>query len=335
MAPACPPDASALLSSADFSRSDSSIMVTIFSKRLEPLISFTRRVDFPFFHHRAGVDVAVPRICGTGSASPVRGRLIDHGLALCHRTVTKESHFPYVPGPGLLPEPRAPGTSTSCPSRTSHTLLMFKDILLARSSTDFLWVHSSRISPTPSRNMMEEAVLILPRTMEMAMAVPSSTGTSIFPFARGLKAVFDIFYGSHRRENRPQWIGNKQPASVIENDPVDQFIPVLLIQSAAAASAAFVRHFHTGRAEVSEHPEDVCPALRVYRMTTSAGAFLHFHRLHGFFQAQIILKRVRLFAGQLFLTALQADPSPDFMFDFKLHYEFLFSKWKCKQCSFP
>lgn len=38
---------SALLSSVDFSRSDSSIMVTIFSKRLEPLISFTRSVISP------------------------------------------------------------------------------------------------------------------------------------------------------------------------------------------------------------------------------------------------------------------------------------------------
>ena len=35
----------------------------------------------------------------------------------------------------------------------------------------------------PSRNMIEPAVAVSPRSTETPMAVPSSTGTSILPFA--------------------------------------------------------------------------------------------------------------------------------------------------------
>ena len=46
---------------------------------------------------------------------------------------------------------------------------MFRDMLLARSPTDFLWVHSSSISPTPSRYMTEPAVSKSDRRMETVM----------------------------------------------------------------------------------------------------------------------------------------------------------------------
>ena len=61
-----------------------------------------------------------------------------------------------------------------------HTFSTFKDMLLARSATDFLWVHSSRISPTPSSSIMELAVLTSPLIRETLIAVASSTGTSSF-----------------------------------------------------------------------------------------------------------------------------------------------------------
>ena len=78
----------------------------------------------------------------------------------------------------------AAGTSTSASPLTSHTLLTFNDMLLARSSTDFLCVHSSRSPPIPRRNMTEPAVSKFPLATETPMAVASRTGTSIFPFLR-------------------------------------------------------------------------------------------------------------------------------------------------------
>ena len=85
------------------------------------------------------------------------------------------------------------GTSTSCPSLTSHTLVMFKDMLRARSPTDFLCVHSSRISPTPSRNMTEPAVSKSLLIIETPIAVASRTGTSIF-LAASVRIPFHIYF---------------------------------------------------------------------------------------------------------------------------------------------
>ena len=85
------------------------------------------------------------------------------------------------------------GTRTSCPSLTSHTLVIFKDMLRARSPTDFLWVHSSRISPMPSRNMTEPAVSKSLLIIETPMAVASRTGTSIF-LAASVQIPFQIYF---------------------------------------------------------------------------------------------------------------------------------------------
>ena len=73
-------------------------------------------------------------------------------------------------------------TNTSVPSLRSHTLPVFRDMVRARSSTDFLWVHSSSSSPIPSRNITEPAVEKSPRKMETPIAVASRTGTSILRF---------------------------------------------------------------------------------------------------------------------------------------------------------
>ena len=62
-----------------------------------------------------------------------------------------------------------------------QTLTMFKDILLARSPTDFLWVHSSKISPIPNRNIMEPAVLKITANYRNANGSGIKTGTSNFP----------------------------------------------------------------------------------------------------------------------------------------------------------
>ena len=82
-------------------------------------------------------------------------------------------------------------TRTSLPSERSHTRLIFKDMLLARSSTDFLWVHSSKISPIPSKNITEPAVFISRRKRDTVMAVPSRTETPSLPCPRVL-APFQI-----------------------------------------------------------------------------------------------------------------------------------------------
>ena len=69
--------------------------------------------------------------------------------------------------------------TSSPPSVTSHTFVVCKDMLRARSSTDFLWVHSSNSSPISSKNIMEPAVVKSLRSTDTPIAVASSTGTSI------------------------------------------------------------------------------------------------------------------------------------------------------------
>ena len=82
------------------------------------------------------------------------------------------------------------GTSTSPSAVCSQTLSTFSAMLRARSATDFLCVHSSSVSPTPSRNMMEPAVAKSPRSIDTAMAVASSTGTCIRPRIRQPRPAF-------------------------------------------------------------------------------------------------------------------------------------------------
>ena len=77
-------------------------------------------------------------------------------------------------------------TRTSFPSTDSHTLLILSDILLARSPTDFLCVHSSSISPMPSINIIEPAVPMSSLRMDTPIAVASRTGTSILCLSKVL-----------------------------------------------------------------------------------------------------------------------------------------------------
>ena len=76
------------------------------------------------------------------------------------------------------------GTRIEPESVSSQTLSMLSDIDCARSATDFLCVHSSRMSPMPSRNIIEPAVSKSPRSIETVIAVASSTGTCILPCSR-------------------------------------------------------------------------------------------------------------------------------------------------------
>lgn len=73
------------------------------------------------------------------------------------------------------------GVSTSVSFTCSHTWSMCRDMAPARSATDFLWVHSSRISPSRSMNITDPAVLKSPRSMDTVTAVASSTATDSFP----------------------------------------------------------------------------------------------------------------------------------------------------------
>ena len=66
---------------------------------------------------------------------------------------------------------------------------MLSDILLASPPTDFLCVHSSRISPISSRNMTEPAVAKSFVSMDAVMAVASRTGTSSFLSARHFRPL--------------------------------------------------------------------------------------------------------------------------------------------------
>ena len=68
--------------------------------------------------------------------------------------------------------------SSSVSPDLTHTLSTFRLMVRARSSTDFLCVHSSRISPILSMNIIDDAVSVSPRRTETVMAVASRTATS-------------------------------------------------------------------------------------------------------------------------------------------------------------
>ena len=94
------------------------------------------------------------------------------------------------PSSGIMPPVRitmrSPGftsvtfVSTSVPSTCCQTFSTRRLMAEARSATDFLWVHSSRISPSCSMNMTEPAVAKSPRTIDTVTAVASSTATDSF-----------------------------------------------------------------------------------------------------------------------------------------------------------
>ncbi len=68
--------------------------------------------------------------------------------------------------------------SSSVPPFLTHTLSTLRLMVRARSATDFLCVHSSRISPILSMNMIVEAVSVSPRRTDTVIAVASRTATS-------------------------------------------------------------------------------------------------------------------------------------------------------------
>lgn len=70
------------------------------------------------------------------------------------------------------------GTNVSVSFSLRHTLSMCKDIALARSSTDLRWVHSSMMSPMPSKNITLPAVSKSWRIRAKVTLVASNTCTS-------------------------------------------------------------------------------------------------------------------------------------------------------------
>ena len=103
----------------------------------------------------------------------------SRGIRLPHRTTTRS--------PLLICET---GKRISVPSVFTHAFSTPSDMVLARSSTDFLCVHSSKISPIFSKNMTEAAVRKSPLSSDTEIAVASSTLTSIFP----LHKLFNPFH---------------------------------------------------------------------------------------------------------------------------------------------
>jgi len=95
------------------------------------------------------------------------------------------------PSSGIMPPVRitirSPGftsvifVSTSVPFACSQTLSTRRLMAEARSATDFLWVHSSRISPKCSMNMTEPAVAKSPRNIDTETAAASNTATDSLP----------------------------------------------------------------------------------------------------------------------------------------------------------
>ena len=172
---------SALLSRPDLSFSDSSIILTILSYLLFPPFCLTRIVSPPS-SITVPANTDIPSFFATGTDSPVSEAWLtiaspcvttpSKGIILLTRTIISSSFLIVFTG-----------TNTSVSAVFNQTLLTLSDIVLARSPTDFLCVHSSIISPMPRRNITEPAVLKSFLNIETPMAVASSTGTSILPFA--------------------------------------------------------------------------------------------------------------------------------------------------------
>ena len=163
----------------------------IFSYLLDPFTSLTRIVISPS-------STTVPAYTTpsgtlrTGTDSPVK----DAWFTIASPSVTVPSNgitFPIWMRTSSPDCTLSAETSISCPSHIIHTLLMLSDILRARSPTDFLCVHSSSVSPIPSRYITDPAVAKSPRIMETPMAVASSTGTSILPWNR-VWSPFQIYF---------------------------------------------------------------------------------------------------------------------------------------------
>ena len=82
---------------------------------------------------------------------------------------------------------RSPGVtsvifvSTSVPFTCRQTLSTRRLMAEARSATDFLRVHSSRISPRCSMNITEPAVAKSPRNIDTETAAASNTATDSLP----------------------------------------------------------------------------------------------------------------------------------------------------------
>ena len=116
----------------------------------------------------------------TGKDSPVKGAWL---------TITSPSVT--MPSTGMTPPIRTTirspgriwdtGVNTSPAGVLNQTRSTFRDIHCAKSCTDFFLVHSSRSSPSSSRNITEPAVAKSRRIMEREIETASSSSTFILP----------------------------------------------------------------------------------------------------------------------------------------------------------
>ena len=130
-----------------------------------------------------------PALLKTAAGSPV----MDAWLTLACPKMTVESRGMtlevrrMIRSPGLmsLTDIRTSSPSSVCTQTWSTCRL----IISARSSTDFSWVQSSKMSPICCRKMILPAVPMSPRTKEVPMAAASKTETSIFQDRRDLRPL--------------------------------------------------------------------------------------------------------------------------------------------------
>ena len=181
----------ALPSTLDFIFSDSSIIFTIFSNLLSFPTLLTVIVSVPS-------SITVPAYTDAPSAflTAVASPVSDAWLTSASPSATTPSNGMTLPICTTTCSPvsiSSTDTRTSVPSTFFHAFVTCKDRLLARLSIDFLCVHSSSSSPKPSRNMIEPAVSVSFLKTDTAIAVASSTGTSIFPFRSVFTPSFIYF----------------------------------------------------------------------------------------------------------------------------------------------
>ena len=132
---------------------------------------------------------AAPSFFCTARGSPV----MDDWFTIASPPVTMPSSGIMFPVRATISCPACTwliGVRTSCPfSAFSQTLSTCRDMAFARSSRDFFLVHSSMMSPMPSRNMTLDAVSKSPCAIAIVTEAASRTCTSSLPFPRDFSAL--------------------------------------------------------------------------------------------------------------------------------------------------
>ena len=124
--------------------------------------------------------------------------------------------------------------STSVPSTCCQAFSIRRLMAEARSGTDFLWVHSSRISPSRSMNMTEPAVAKSPHHRHGdGGGIQHGNGQLSVP--QGQKPFFDVLCGADHSQRRHHRRRQKQVGSAAAYNSEGELVLKFPIQGGRCA----------------------------------------------------------------------------------------------------